>query len=568
MKPDASSSHLPRREFLTGTALTTLATLLASRTAAPRRIGKGRSAAPATSLPREPRDLTLFTINNPPNRDMQLSYAPPWMVRLDESVPSQSWQRAWFKWGSAVDWNAMRGEVTQAHGVGALFGGGTTCSALFPRENGITTAEFMDMATRDPDGNLYKVSNSYYHGSVECPAYRRYVLKWATLQIDAGADTLFMDEVNGAYSDLEGYDTYGLAAFRRYLIHRFVTHQRWRIDDHRWKSEFGIELSNPRQCPDGTMRTFDYAVYLRENHWAHQPQQPGNPLAGIWGTTLLWELQPVSADTYCAWRSNSVWRYWTTQIRAYAARRHRRVWLAANGLNRWVDFQIGADLYFWQFPRSRTGQLDCTSSYLSYWRSYYAKSRALMNGKDVPIMIFHDWGGSVPWIDQLTDAQRVAWIHAYAPEVFAAGLFFAYPVLGPGGYNAATDGTLKAIESQARFVKMVSPLLRDVTWQEPKMARYSGRSVLTVQKQPRTHRVIIHLINRRYQGLTPINQVNQVLHVATTTHPKAIRIYNADTGRMTSARWAFDRHAKLPGGQGVRIDVPSLRTWNIIDVLN
>ncbi len=545
-----------RRSFLASAALAALAMPIARRTAV---VGKtaSRSGVTAVHLPATPQDLTLFTINE--------FGSTPYACELSMSVPSQNWQRAWFKWGSAPNWLAMAAEVQKAHGVGALFGGGTTCSALYPHENGITTAEFMDMATRDPHGKLFLVSNSYYHGSVVSPAYRRYVLKWAKLQIDAGVDTLFMDEVNGAYSDLEGYDSYGLAAFRRYLIRRFIRRDHWGIQDSRWKSQFGIDLTDPKECPDHSIRTFDYAAYLRKNHWADRPQQPRNPLASIWGVPM-WSAPAITDDSYCAERNNSVWHYWVTHIRAYAVEKSRRVWIAANGLNRWVDYQIGGGGVLFNFPRGSNGQLDCTSSYLADWRSYYKKSKELLNGKEVPIVFFHDWDEGMPWMDKLTDAERVAWLQAYAPEVFAAGLFFAYPVLGPFDCNAATNGTLAVIRQQARFVKMVVPLLRNVVWQDPLMAAYTGKVEITIQSQPNTHRMVVHLVNRQYRGLTPIKQSHEILRLATATCPKTIRIHNADTGTVTAAKWAYDAQTLLLGCRTARITIPSLLTWNIVEV--
>ena len=551
---DGSERIFNRRHFLAGVALAPLATATTRHFKAPGRMAGHRSGTVPVPLPATPQDLALFTINE--------FDSTPHACRLSMSVPSQSWERAWFKWGNAPDWEAMAGDVQRAHAVGALFGGGTTCSALYPHENGITMAEFMNMATRDPYGKLYLISNSYYHGSLACPAYLRYVLKWAKLQIDAGVDTLFMDEVNGAYCDLEGYDSYGLAAFRRYLIRRFVKREHWSPTDPRWKSQFGIDLGDPKECPDHTMETFDYAAYLRKNNWADQPSQQPNPLASIWGTAGDWGLRAITGDTYCAWRNNSAWHYWVTHIRAYAAQQRRRVWIAANGLNRWVDYQIGADLYLTKFPRSPNGQLDCTASYLADWRLFFERSRELLDGKDVPIMIFHDWGDGMPWMDQLTDAERVAWLHSYAPEVFAAGLFFAYPVLGPCGCDAATNGTLKAVQKQAQFVKTVSPLLRNVVWQDPRMAACTGKVEITVQNQPSRRRVVIHMINRQYQGLTPIRQSNQTLRLATTKRPKAVRIHNADTGTAAAVKWAYDSEALLT----TRISVPSLLTWNIVEV--
>ncbi|MDA8377961.1 MAG: hypothetical protein M0Z50_13070 [Planctomycetia bacterium] len=555
-----TSSVTSRRHVLASAALAAMAMPVTHRSPALRPMARRHNGIHPAPLPETPQALTLFTINE--------FDSTPHACKLSMSVPSQSWQRAWFKWGNAPDWQAITGDVQKAHQVGALFGGGTTCSALYPHENGITTAQFMNMATRDPHGKLFLVSNSYYHGSVVCPAYRRYVLHWAKLQIDAGVDTLFMDEVNGAYCDLEGYDSYGLAAFRHYLIRRFVQGEHWTIQDSRWKTQFGIDLSDSKECSDHSIRTFDYAAYLRKNHWADQPQQKHNPLSGVWGSPIWWgPSESLTEDTYCAWRNNSVWHYWVTHIRAYAARRHRRVWIAANGLNRWVDYQIGSGAAIWQFPRTPNGQLNCTSSYLSDWRSYYQYSKELLNGKEVPIMIFNDWGVGFPWMDKLTDAERVAWLRAYAPEIFAAGLFFAYPVLGPYNCNAATNGTLEVMRRQAQFVKMVSPLLRTVIWQDPAMAAYTGKAEITIQSQPNTHRLIVHLINRQYQGLTPIKQSHQILRLATARCPKTIRIHNADTGTVTAAKCMYDSQQRLLGCRTARITIPSLLTWNIVEVV-
>lgn len=509
---------------------------------------------PAAKPPTSPNDLSLFTIN-------ELEGAPD-ALPLSASVPSQDWVRAWFKWGNAPDLKGLGYMIRLAHQHGALFGGGVTCSALYPHENGITNAQFMDMATRDPDGHLYLVDNSIYHGSLENPAYRRYVLKWAEQQIDAGVDTLFMDEVNGAYSSHEGFDKYGLAAFRRYLIHRFVQHDRWSITDPRWVSRFHIDFQNATECPNHTIRTFNYAAYLRINHWEDKPDDDANPLAPIWGSP-----GDITADTYSADRNNRVWRYWVTHLRAYAAHLHRRVWIAANGLNRWVDYQMGG--CSGNFPLSPDGQLSCTGSNLAHWRAAYERSQELMDGKNVPIMVFHDWGVGMPWMN-LTPAERVAWLDAYAPEVFASGLFFAYPVHGPYNCDASTNGTLSTIQKQSRFVESVAPLLHQVVWQDPNAARYTGKAEITLEGQPQNRRLVIHLINRDYEGLTPLMQTDQRLRVALAVRPESVFIHNADTGTVTRAAWSYDAYQRLPDRltYGVfSVIIPSLKTWDIVEVI-
>lgn len=509
--------------------------------------------ARASALPAKPDDITLFTINEFDNDSTAL--------QLSTEVPSQDWVRAWFKWANAPNLNGLGYMVKLAHQHGALFGGGVTCSALYPHENGISTAQFMNMATRDPYGRLYKVANSWYHGSLENPAYRRYVLKWAEQQIDAGVDTLFMDEVNGAYSTHEGFDPYGLVAFRAYLIRRYVQGLHWTVTDPRWASRFRIDFNDANECPDHTMRTFDYAAYLRKNGWADDPNQGANPLAPMWG-----EPNAITGNSYSADRNNEVWHDWITHIRAYAKAHHRRVWIAANGLNRWVDYQImGCP---WNMPFDTHNHFKCTGTNLPYWRAAYERSQELMDGRDVPIMTFHDWGVGMPWMN-LTSAERVAWLNAYAPEVFAAGLFFAYPVHGPFGCDAATDGTLNTIQKQARFVLSIAPLLHHVVWQDQTAARFSGTAETVIEGQPAQRHLIIHLINRDYDGLNPVQQTSRRLEVALAVRPISVTIHNADTGKMVSAKWSYSASNPLNGhrnGGTLTVNIPSLLTWDVVRI--
>jgi hypothetical protein len=511
-------------------------------------------AARAASLPKNPGDLSLFTINEFEGDADDLSDAV--------AVPSQDWVRAWFKWAQAPDFHGKSAVILKAHDLGALFGGGVTCSALYQHENGITEAQFLDMATRDPYGKLYVISNSYYHGSLENPAYQRFVLKWAEQQVDAGVDTLFMDEVNGAYSIHEGYDSYGLKGFRDYLLQRFVKKQKWSIIDKRWMTRFRINLADTEECPDHTVQSFDYGAYLRRNSWADEPDNASNLLSPVWGSP-----GDITADTYSADRNNRVWRFWASRIRAYARQHHQRVWLAANGLNHFVDYQIAG--MYGGFPKNIDGQLSCTGSNIAEWRSDFQRSREMMDGKDVPIMTFHDWGNGMPWMDQLSAAERVAWLQAYAPEVFASGLFFAYPVHGPFGCDSAVNGTLATIQKQARFILTIAPYLHHLSWQNPTIAQYTGKAETTVQAQPAENRMIIHLINRDYDGLVPIVQQNRALQVAMNTKPLSVFIHDADTGMVSKAVWRYNAKSKLHGytsGGTLSIQTPSLQTWDVIVV--
>ncbi len=509
--------------------------------------------AMSAELPKTPSDITLFTVNE--------FEGQPGELQLSLSVPSQCWVRPLFKWANAPNLQPIPGYIADAHKVGALFGGGVTCSALYQHENGITESQFMDMATRDPFGKLYMISNSYYHGSLENPAYRKYVLKWAEAQIDVGVDTLFMDEVNGAYSWNEGYDFYGLAAFREYLFNRYVKKAHWSVTDKRWRTIYKVDFNDPNECPDHTIRTFDYAAYLRVNRWASNPDQSANPFLNVWGSPA-----DISGDSYSAWRNNTTWRYWVDHLRAYAKETHHRVWIAANGLNKWVDFQISG--VWGNFPPIVNGNMDCTVSYLPTWRALYNRSKELLHGRDTSIMVFHDWGDGMPWMN-LTDDQRVAWLHAYEPEIFASGLFFAFPVHGPFNCDASTNGTLSIIKHQAKFVESIAPLLHHVTWEDPSLGSFTGNAEITIQAQPQYKRLIVHLINRNYKGMSPIEKINGVLKVALIQTPSKIILHDADTGASQILKGEYLSNERLPQSlhSGViSLRIPDLRTWDVVEL--
>jgi hypothetical protein len=62
--------------------------------------------------------------------------------------------RGWFKFEQAEPVQNYRDIPDKVHRIGALFGGGITCSALYDKENGISREQLLDMATPGPAGQL------------------------------------------------------------------------------------------------------------------------------------------------------------------------------------------------------------------------------------------------------------------------------------------------------------------------------------------------------------------------------------------------------------------------------
>ena len=376
-------------------------------------------------------EAVVYTVNEGTGSDYGL--------KLARKTGSEVMIRGWFKWNQAPPVSRLAAIPEQAHGFGALFGGGITCSALYDQENGLTPAQVEGMATRGPDGALVDAWDQpgLRHGSLSSPAYLDYLLRWCREQIDAGVDYLFMDEHNAALSDKEGYDDASLRDFRAFLLEAHPATRDWADDDPRWQAAFGIDAADRALCPEGTLASFDYRAYLKTRGHLPRPQAPENPLAAAWGD-------------FRAWRDDRAWKALTDRIRSYAAEQGRRVLISANGIAPYVDLQV---LGVWGHWTTRDGHIDLADDLLPYWRSLVVHGREVADGRPVPVVLFHDWGFGeppFPWL-AVPPAEREVWMRTRGAEIYAAGAFFAFPVLGPFGCDAGRDGTLRAIARQTAF---------------------------------------------------------------------------------------------------------------------
>lgn len=358
-----------------------------------------RAAEPVTDI----KDATVFTI------DEQITDAAG--LALASKVKSHVLVRGWFRWENAGNYDSYKWVIPEAHKQGTLFGGGVTVSAIYKGENGLSEAQFRDLATRDPEGNLYPAfgTQDYFHGALENKAYIDYVLSFVYRQIDAGIDSIFMDEVHGAYSPMEGYDEYGLAAFRDYLIKKYVAGKGWSPDDPRWTEKFKIPLDDKNICPDGTIRSFRYNEYLRRFGLLKSPVSKDNPLADEWGTPV--SIPPADpTQDYTSARNDRIWKLISDSIREYARGKGRRVIITANGNNRYVDYQTNG---IWKEWILKDGRLDARQSMITKWKYTVDTGRELAG--DVPDMFFHDWGSEVPF-KVLSVPDRIMWMRIYGAE--------------------------------------------------------------------------------------------------------------------------------------------------------
>lgn len=434
----------------------------------------------------DPIAVRVFTINEPiTDKDGQ---------ELALSVPSQMLVRPWFRWRNTRDYAKDAWVVAPFHESGISFGGGITLAAIYRGENGISEETFNDYVTRDPQGKLYLAfgnpRSDYYHGSLANRKYLDYVLSFAKKQIDAGADNIFMDEVDGAYNIHEGFDEYGLAGFREWLTRRYVKGENWTETDARWTERFKIDLRDATICPDGTIKSFNYSKYLQKSGWAEQPDHKDNPLREEWG----WPNDMRLGKSYCGERREQAWVYQCESLREHAKSKGRKVQIAANGINRHVDFQI--QNLWTNVLTKKDNRLDVSKSFIGLFCGALDRSRRLL-GRDVPVMFFHDWGDGFPYWEKLNGDEHKLWLRVYAPEIYASGAFFAFPVHGPFGCDSRKDGSIDVIRTLAAFFDRHAALYRNTKWLSDRPVVVDRPGVLCLAKyQPEAQRLLLHISNR------------------------------------------------------------------------
>jgi len=479
-------------------------------------------------------EAIVYTINESIHSEEEL--APARKVGSDVLI------RAWFKWRHAADYAKSAHIVPKAHALGALFGGGITCSALYDGENRLTREQVLDMATRGPDGNLVDAwgEKGCRHGTLSNPAYLEYLLSWCRKQIDAGADYLFMDEINAALQGDEGFDDHSIRDFRSFLIRRFCDEKGWKRDDPRWTESLQVGLADRTICPDATIGSLDYRAYLKARGFTEKPHAQANPLAREW-------------HAFCRERDDRAWRHLCDAIRAYAAGKGRRVLLSANGLAPYVDLQV---LGVWDHWRVKDGSVDLSESQIEDWAAIVSSGHATAR-KRVPVVLFHDWGfGGFPWM-KVSPADRELWMRTRGAEVYAAGGFFAFPVRGPFGQDAARDGTLREVARQTAFYQRHKDLYLKARLRgfEP---LETGAPLLSLALWTRdaSPALLLHVINRQAEGGKPKPRSSIAIRLPLAQPPKRVRLISPD--------WAEEKEGRATSdGRVTTVVIPELEAYAV-----
>lgn len=427
----------------------------------------------------------------------------PTDVELLQRVHPDLICRGWFKWAGSPDWPQYAPLAKQLEDDGILLQGGITMAALYQHENGIDDATFQDFVTKDPDGQPIQVSmggGGWYHLALYNPRVREYLKADCRKQIDAGAQGIWYDEIEGTYDWMNrtGYDRYAVDAFREWLIHKYVEGQGWKVDDERWRTQFGIDLS----LYGGSIRRFDYLKHLQTTNGADGKPLALNPPQGYprqWATSP----NPLFREWGYAWNraAQGTFRFDTVQAmfdelvadaRDYAKQKYARELVMTynhNGTARpGVDFlqpHQGAE------PVTLRNRLDGAASYLDYYERTIADAAEAAPG--VPVVFFVDWPSEADRLTALSRSDQLNFLHLYLPEAYAAGGEFALPLRGYS-YRAFEQDTIGALALLSDYYHAWFPLLRG--------SQPAGEVAAPVDVTATLRRTeagtVLHLINHRW----------------------------------------------------------------------
>jgi hypothetical protein len=452
--------------------------------------------------------------------------------------------RGWFKGGNAPDYTKDARFVQEAHRLGMLFGGGATCSQLWYGKDNLTEEEVLDMATRGTNGEL--VGGTSVHGTLSNPKWVDYIIYWSCKQIDAGVDYLFMDEhtAGQGLSLIEGYDDYSLRDFRMHLKETYCNKQGWSEDDIRFQEQFKIDLEDPDMCPDGTINSFNYRVYLQKYGLTKRPWPKDNLL-----THEFWKFKEE--------RDDRAWKKITDELRAYAASKGRRVYISANGMAKYVDIQVqnmGVES-----SRKYEGQLDLSESWIDKWNSSVRRGWDVA-GRKVPVVFFQDWGGfgGTPlfaWME-LSPSEKNLWIRVRCAEIYASGGFFAFPILGAFGCDALRDGTIREIAKQTEFYQRNKQLYLQAEFISSLKTTHPFLSV-ALWRREEPPALLLHIINRETVEGKLKKQTNVTVDLPFDELPENITVFSPDFQGTKSGK-------AVKKGKSVSIEIPELEAYAVV----
>jgi hypothetical protein len=196
-----------------------------------------------------------------------------------------------------------------------------------------------------------------------------------------------------------------------------------------------------------------------------------------------------------------------------------------NGYSDYVDYQTTGVWNNWKIV---SGKLDIEPSYISTWRGIKEKCIVRMN-KDIPLVVFHDWGNGMPFLSEINENDRILWLKVYAPEIFASGSVFAWPVSG-GGVNYRSSVVLKdTISKLSGWYSNNRSLYINAVWNPHQGINLKGQQKLVhtvldlYGNAGDTLKKVIHLINKNLDaGRNLITRRNFNIRVCSPKKPRSV----------------------------------------------
>jgi hypothetical protein len=465
-------------------------------------------------------------------------------------------ERAWFKWGGLgnFDYGTWSWMVNQAHQHNSLLGGGGTMIALYPGE--VDDAKFLRIVERTqfnkPMFFSGDTTSGYYFGDVQKKEYLDFLLDWLYKQIKAGANTFHLDGASAIPTLNVGYSDYSIGEFNQYLIRKYVNNLGWTINDTRWTTIFNIDRD--QDCSNGTISTFDYRKYLKRNGYINDPGSFTFPLRAEWGDP--WNY----LNTYSGERNHKACEALYTSIKHFGDSIGKPVYVTMNGYSDYVDYQTTG---VWDNWKVVNGKLDIGPSYINHWRSIKDYSLVHLN-KDIPLIVFHDWGYGMPFLSDISEEDRILWLKAYTPEIFASGCVFAWPVSG-GGTNYRPSKALKdTIFKLSGWYSQNRNLYLNASWNAYPGVDLKGQLQLihTVLDQNSetgdTLKKEVHLINRNLDGNRKlVVRSNFGIEVFSPKKPKSVWAVSPDFKDTKPLLYSVIKDS-------VKVTVSSLEAYTVV----
>jgi hypothetical protein len=209
------------------------------------------------------------------------------------------------------------------------------------------------------------------------------------------------------------------------------------------------------------------------------------------------------------------------------------------------------------------GRLNISPSYVQHWRDI--KEYSMRNtGRDIPLIVFHDWGFGMPFIDEIPPEDQILWLRVYAPEIFASGAVFAWPVSGGGNLYKPAKAVLDTVRSLVKWYDYNRGLYINSSWNGDSIVNMNGLAgvVKTVSEQyspqQEIHRRIIHLINKNTDGYgNLVSESNFTIQARSSVQPLSVWAASPDFTGYQRLDFTFTE-------DGVNVNVKTLQAYTVV----